>query len=99
MNQSEIERKASNAASEVAELKAVIKQLQARVERQALVIGTLKDIVLAEADMPEDEFLTRLQAAAAKKVDANLCAKCGKPMSAKHVKCIYCGEPRPTELI
>ncbi len=99
MNQSEIERKASNAATEVAELKAVVRQLQARVERQALVIGTLKDIVLAEADLPDDEFLARLQAAAAKKADANLCGKCGKPMSAKHVKCIYCGEPRPTELI
>jgi hypothetical protein len=99
MTESELERKASSAATEVAELKAVVKLLQARVERQALVIGTLKDIVLADADIPEDEFLTRLHAAAAKRVNANQCARCGKPMSAKHAKCIYCGEPRPAELI
>ena len=99
MTLSDLERKASSAASEVAELKAVVKQLLARVERQALVIGTLKDIVLAEAGLPEDEFLARLQAAVVKRADANLSGKCGKPMSAKHVKCMYCGEPRPTELI
>lgn len=99
MSLSDLERKASQASSEVAELKAVVRQLQARVERQALVIGTLKDIVLADGPVTEDQFLARLQQAAARKADANTCGKCDKPMSPKHVRCIYCGEPRPTELI
>ncbi len=47
----------------------------------------------------EDEFLDRLKKAEAQKADAKACRKCGKAMSAKHSRCIYCGEPRPADLM
>src|SRR5690348_5673846 len=99
MDYNEVEKKAVQSHSEVFELKATVRQLQSRVERQALVIKTLQDVLLAHAGLTEDQFLARLQQAAAEKANSNGCRKCGKPMSPKHAKCMYCGEVRPPELV
>ena len=99
MDLNEIERKASQSHTEVAELKAALRQLQARVDRHALVIGVLKDMVLSGDGAAEDDFLDRLEQAAAQKTDGKGCRKCGKAMSPKHSRCIYCGEARPPELL
>ena len=99
MDLNEIARNASQSHTEVAELQIVVRQLQARVERHALVIQVLKDILLAGGKAAEDDFLNRLEQAAAQKTDARICRKCGKAMSLKHNRCIYCGEARPPELL
>jgi hypothetical protein len=99
MDQDEIERRVSQSGGELAELKAAVKQLQARVDRHALAIHVLKDMLLSRGEFREDEFLERLGCAAAHKADAKNCRKCGKPMSAKHKRCMYCGEERPAELL
>ncbi len=52
MDLNEIERKASQSQNELTELKAALRQLAARVERQAVVIQALKDMVLAGAANP-----------------------------------------------
>ncbi|HEV3146476.1 MAG TPA: hypothetical protein VGZ47_21495, partial [Gemmataceae bacterium] len=84
------------------DIKTLIKQLQARLERQALIIGVLKDLLVAGDKAVEQEFLDRLSAAAANKAveksDVNTCHACGKPMSPKHTKCMYCGEARRADL-
>jgi hypothetical protein len=98
MDASELAKIASQCQRDVVELKAVIRQMQARLERQSLVMQTLKDMLLAGTKATEDQFLERLQEKAANKADSNVCQKCDRPMSAKHTKCIYCGEPRPAEL-
>jgi hypothetical protein len=90
--------KAGSLAHEMMELKNLVKQLQARQERQSLVIQVLKDMVLGDSKASEEQFLERLQAKASQKVDGHTCHKCGKPMSAKHTKCIYCGAMRHGEL-
>jgi hypothetical protein len=46
MDLDEIERKASQSQHEVTELKATVRQLVERVDRQALVIGVLKEMLL-----------------------------------------------------
>jgi hypothetical protein len=99
MDRDDIERKASQSQHEVVELKAAVRQLLDRVDRHALVIGVLKEMLLAGSAAAEDDFLARLAQAAARKAEDKVCGKCGKPMSPKHNRCMYCGELRPTELI
>jgi hypothetical protein len=99
MNSDEVERKISQSGSELVELHAAVRQLQARVDRQSLVIQVLKEMLLTQGGLREEEFLDRLQHAAARKAGDKSCRKCGKPMSPKHNRCMYCGEPRPPELL
>jgi hypothetical protein len=99
MDLNEIERKVSQGGSELTELKAAVKQLLERVDRHALVIHVLKDMLVSRAEFSEDQFLDRLERAVAQKADARVCRKCGKAMSAKHKRCMYCGAERPPELL
>src|SRR5438874_8368313 len=99
MDLSDISKKVALNGSELTELKAAVKQLQARVDRHALVIQVLKDMLLSRGEFSEDEFLQRLERAITQKAEANTCRKCGKAMSAKHNRCMYCGEERPPELL
>src|SRR5205807_10221384 len=68
-------------SSDLVELRAAVRQLQARVDRHALVIQVLKDMLLSQAGFSEDGFLERLGHAAAQKADDKTCRKCGKAMS------------------
>jgi hypothetical protein len=99
MDFDELENKISRSGSELTEVKAALKQLQARVDRHGLVIQVLKDMLLSRGDFREDEFLERLERAIAQKAEGKTCRKCGKAMSAKHSRCMYCGEERPPELL
>ncbi|HEX3151463.1 MAG TPA: hypothetical protein VHR66_25520 [Gemmataceae bacterium] len=99
MDFDEVQKKVSQSGSELVELHAAVKQLQARVDRHTLVIQVLKEMLLSLDDFDADDFLERLQQAAARKADDKSCRKCGKPMSAKHNRCMYCGEQRPPELL
>ncbi len=99
MDLNKIESKVSQSDTELTELKATVRQLIARVDRHALVIQVLKDMLLARNAFTVEEFLDRLEQANAEKPDARTCRKCGKAMSAKHTRCIYCGEARPAELL
>jgi hypothetical protein len=99
MDLNDIEKKVSQSGGELIELMAVVKQLQARVDRHALVIQALKDMLLARDEFSEDEFAERLEFAAAQKAEGKNCRKCGKAMSAKHKRCMYCGEERSPELV
>jgi hypothetical protein len=99
MDYDDIERKVITSGGELTELKAAVKQLQARVDRHAVVVEVLKDMLLAQGQVSEVEFLKRVQDAAAHKGEAKTCGKCGRPMGAKHNRCMYCGEERPAELL
>jgi hypothetical protein len=99
MDLDEIERKASQSQHELTEIKATVRQLVERVDRQALVIGVLKEMRLAGSAAAEDDFLARLAQAVVRKAEDKVCGKCGKPMSPKHNRCMYCGEARPSELV
>ena len=99
MDSDAVERKVSQSSSELVELRAAVRQLQARADRQALAIQVLKDMLLSQPGFREDEFLERLQRAAAQKADDKDCRKCGKALNAKHSRCMYCGEQRPPDLL
>jgi hypothetical protein len=99
MDFDEVEKKVSQSGSELVELHAAVRQLQTRIDRHSLVIQVLKEMLLAQPGVSEDDFLAGLQRAVAQKADDKHCRKCGKPMSAKHNRCMYCGEQRPPELL
>jgi ribosomal protein L37E len=84
---------------ELVELQATVRQLQARVERHSLVIAALKDMLLSQPGITEDTFAQGMERAVRQKAEEKNCRKCGKAMNAKHNRCIYCGEPRPPELL
>ena len=97
MNSDEVEKRVTQ--TELTELKAALRQLQGRVDRHALVIQVLKDMLLSQSEPSEDAFLERLEHAATRKAEEKNCRKCGKPMSTKHTRCMYCGAERPPELL
>jgi predicted amidophosphoribosyltransferase len=99
MEYEEVERKVSQSGSELVELQAAVRQLQSRVDLHSLVIQALKEILLTRGGLREDEFLAQVQKAAAQKAADKNCRKCGKAMSAKHSRCMYCGEQRPAEFM
>jgi hypothetical protein len=103
MDSREIARKMSQNQSELAEMKTSLRQLVERVDRQVLVIQVLKDMLLGVSGCSEDQYLARLAHAAEKRATEEagekVCGKCGKPISPKHSRCMYCGEPRPSELL
>jgi hypothetical protein len=98
MDYSEIEQKVTQSGGEVTELRAAMSQLQAKVDRHALVIQALKDMLHARG-CTEDEFAQKLQQAVEQKAASKNCRKCGKALNPKHKKCLYCGEERPLELL
>jgi len=99
MDFDDVEKKVSQSGSELVALYATVRQLQARVDRHSLVIQVLKEMLLARGGVSEDEFLEHLQCVVVQKANDKNCRKCGKAMSAKHNRCMYCGEPRPPELL
>jgi hypothetical protein len=99
MDRNEIENKVLQSGGELTELQAAVKQLLARVDRHGLAIQVLKDMLLAQGEFSEDDFLSRLAEATGQKAAGKTCRKCGKTLSAKHKRCIYCGEERPAELL
>jgi hypothetical protein len=99
MDLNDIEQKVSQSGGELTELKAAVKQLQARVDRHALVIQALKDLLLARGDFSEAEFPKGLEQAVAQKAAGKNCRKCGKALNARQNRCLYCGEERPPELL
>jgi hypothetical protein len=99
MDFDDIEKKVTQSGGELVELLAAVRQLQARADRHSLVIGALKEMLLSQPGCSEDLFAKCLERAVAQKAAEKNCRKCGKAMSAKHNRCIYCGEPRPPELL
>jgi hypothetical protein len=95
----DVEKKVLQSGSDLVELHGAMKQLQSRVDRLVLIVQVLKEMLLAQGGFSEDQFLEQLQRAAAQKAESKNCHKCGKVMSPRQNRCIYCGEMRPTELI
>ena len=99
MDFNEVKDKVLQGGSELVELKAAIRQLETRLDRNTLVIQALKDLLLSQGGFREEDFADHLQRAAAQKAADKTCRKCGKPLNPKQNRCLYCGEQRPPELL
>lgn len=102
----EVERTAQTAASNAADAEEQLKLLQKRVDRLALLCQTLwaflqEDRLLTEQDllekMKEVEQLNGKQGG--RTVQARPCESCGRPLSPRQPKCIYCGAEKSSRSV
>jgi len=95
--------RAEAAASRVAsESSRRIDELEDRLDRMSLVNTALFEILCAKLGVTSEEIRTKVQEVDLRdgQADGKLgtapaapCRKCHRPISRKHARCLYCGEP------
>jgi hypothetical protein len=95
MDYDDMQLKVAQSGSQLVELHATLRQMQTRIDRQSLVIQVLKEMLLSQPGLSEQLFEGLLQRATAQRANDKNCRKCNKPLSSKHNRCMYCGEPGP----
>jgi len=87
-------RKLDEARGEIATLRDAVVELQRRAEKQALLLRALFALLSERQGPTEAELLDRFRQVEAEKAGApaKLCSRCGRPVSLKHNRCLYCGE-------
>lgn len=78
---------------DLAALRDMVRQHERRLDRQAVVIGTLAEMLRNLIGAEADQLLACVQAAVADRQTAppRQCSGCSRPLGAKQAKCIYCG--------
>lgn len=81
-----------------------VKYLEDRFERLSLVCMAMWSLMQDKTDVTERDLLDRVQAidlmdgrvdGKAKRMGVVKCGKCTRPMSDRHLRCIYCGADKP----
>lgn len=75
-------------------------QLEERLDKLLLVCSALWELLRDRTDLTEDDLLAKVQevdlrdGTADGKISKTIkkCPKCGRTMSPRHKKCLYCGE-------
>lgn len=77
-----------------------VQYLEDRFERLSLVCMAMWSLLQDKTDLSEDDLMQRVQAidlmdgrqdGKATKVGVVKCGSCDRPMSERHMRCIYCG--------
>jgi hypothetical protein len=86
---------------EVATLADVVRDLEARVESQAVVLQALGRLLADRLGMTDAEILDYVKRAEAERrpAAAPTCARCGKRLPPRKSRCIYCGEEQAPQNI
>lgn len=96
---SRAEAVAARAASESSRR---VDDLEDRLDRMALVNTALFEIMCAKLGVTSEEIKSKIQEVDLRdgQADGKLgaqpvapCRKCNRPISRKHARCLYCGEP------
>jgi ribosomal protein S27AE len=90
---------ASEAGSRADSAARTVKELEARIERLTLVSLAMWSLLREKSGLTEENLLDRVRQIDLRDgvLDGKLsretrkCAKCGRVMSARHNKCMYCG--------
>lgn len=81
-----------------------VQYLEDRFERLSLVCMAMWSLLQDKTNLSEDDLLQRVQAidlmdgredGKAGKTGVVKCAACTRPMSDRHMRCIYCGADKP----
>ena len=96
-------RQAASAEGQAAAAQRNVGELEDKVERLTLVCAALWELVKERNGLTEEALVERIAILDAKDgvADGKMtrtvkpCGKCGRPVSPKHQKCIYCGADRP----
>lgn len=94
----EAQLSAQNAASNAAAVEDELKLLQKRVDRLALLCQTLWALLQEDRMLTEEDLLEKMKEVeqlngkeGGRTVQARPCESCGRPLSPRQPKCIYCG--------
>ena len=81
-----------------------VQYLEDRFERLSLVCMAMWSLLQDKTNLTERDLLDRVQTidlmdgqvdGKAGRVGVTRCGKCDRPMSARHLRCIYCGADKP----
>ncbi|HUU60139.1 MAG TPA: hypothetical protein VMZ50_11390 [Phycisphaerae bacterium] len=94
---------ASKGASKVGEVQRDLRGLEDRVAQLSLVCSAMWSLIQEQTDLTEEDLMERVKemdlqdgvadGKATKKLGR--CPHCGRPMSARKQRCLYCGKDRP----
>lgn len=92
-------KKLDDAQREITALRDAVADLQRRAEKQALILRALFALLGERHGLTEGELLDRFRQAEAETANApaKLCSHCGRAVSQRHQRCLYCGEACPVE--
>lgn len=102
MNDSYASSQASSAASQAGEASRNVSHLEDRLERLNLVCMAMWSLIQDKTNLTEEDLMQRVklldqvdgQADGKTTRSVQNCHKCGRAMSPRHQKCLYCGEPK-----
>lgn len=103
--QAETTREASRASSQATRAKIDVRELEDRLDKLTLICNAMWTLIQEATDLTEDDLFARVQDLDLRdgvldgKVTKSVseCGKCGRKMSSRHTKCLYCGAPKATE--
>ena len=84
----------SDAHRDISSLQKTIDDLQRRVEKQAILLRALFLLLRDSAGLTEKRLLDRFRQCEADRANAptKRCSGCGRPVSLRHNRCLYCDE-------
>ena len=82
-----------------------VRYLEERVDRLSLICMAMWSLLQDQTSLTEDDLLQRVKALDLMDGDEDgkatrtvmKCVKCGRPMSARHKRCLYCGHEKLVE--
>lgn len=97
---------AQSAAADAAAVEDQVKLLQKRVDRLALLCQTLWAFLQEDRLLTEQDLLDKMKdieqlngRVDGRNVQARPCGSCGRPLSSRQPKCIYCGAEKTSSSV
>ena len=94
----------SQAATDSRRADSKVRDIEDRFERLSLVCMAMWSLLQDKTDLTERDLMDRVKVidlmdgqadGKASKVGVTKCGSCDRAMSARHIRCIYCGSERP----
>jgi len=100
-------QQAASAANDAAAAKREVNELNMELARMKLVCAAMWELVKEKTNLTEDDIIARMAVIDAKDgvADGRLlaapkkCVDCGRPVTPRQGKCIYCGKVQPIESV
>jgi ribosomal protein L32 len=89
--------KSDDARREIANLQAAVADLKRYVEKQGVILRAMFALLCERQHLTEADLLARFQLLETASTSTVVCKQCGRPISLKHNRCLYCGTLRQVE--
>jgi hypothetical protein len=90
-------RQLDEARGDVAKLRDAVADLQRQLDGQAALVRALFALLRETHGLTEAQLLDHFRRAVDERAagPAKLCTACGRPVSLRHQRCLYCGADQP----